>query len=206
MIPEKVINFIGTEDYDKILEELANFLGFDWSDQKMPLLISWFNEVLRANKQGDDLKNFTKELLSFLDEEKLNQFLNYFEEKYRQKLDELWQEEFIEETKLTEEPEETFEEKEKRYLELMKQILKKQEEPTPFFFEEDQHPEPIVEKESEKITISFSPEETLKIPSTPKLDKQELELPENTVIVRKGEEKSKEKSEEEGNLLDLSHL
>lgn len=123
MIPEKVINFIGSDDFYKIIEEIGkNFFNCDWQNPKMPLLIAFVSEVLTTNTKGDALIKLAKEFLNFLNEDELSKFLNYFEENYRSRINELWQQEIEEPIEKFEEP---YEEREKRYLELMKEIVKK---------------------------------------------------------------------------------
>ncbi len=189
MIPQKVTNFFLSQDYDRFIEDIASFLGLTWEGENMSRLIAFINDLLKTNKKGDNFKESAKNWLNFLEESKLNEFLDYFEKKWRGKIDELWQEEVVTKTeevgaKINEE--ETFEEKEKRYLELMKEILKAEEKD-----KDTQSPE-------KKITISWQPIKEISPPPPPS------SLSEGTIIIRK--KKAEEKSEEDKNLLDLSNL
>lgn len=193
MIPTKVINFLGSQDYDKLGEDLANFLGFTWGDEKMPRLLVFMNEVLKENRKEDGLKASAQKWLDFLEETKRNEFLDYFEKNWRAKIEELWQEEPIKE----EEVEETFEEREKRYLELMQEILKI----------EKPKKEEIKLTEEKKKVITLEPEEIeekREISINWQSTKEESVLPEGTIIIKKKEEE--EKPEDGEKLLDLSNL
>lgn len=200
MTPAKVIQFLGGQGYDKLAEDLANFLGFTWGDKKMPKLLAFINEVLKENRKGDSLKASAQKWLDFLEETKRQEFLDYFEKNWLTKIDELWREE-SDEVKEIEEPdevEETFEEREKRYLELMKEIVKFGPKKT----------EEIQPEEEKKKIISFEANEI-----TPKKEmlvswqsqkEEETELPEGTIIIKKKEEEQKIEKKED--LLDLSNL
>ena len=211
MIPEKVVNFIGSDEYDRDLEDLAKFLGFGWDDKRMSTLISWFNEVLRENKKGDDLKKITHQFLGFLDPEKLNYFLSYFNEKLGYKINNLWEEEERPKSPEILISEDTFEEREKKYLKLMEEILKlKQKEKETFQkidkelqeFEEISKPERNTAKEEK---LQKTPSEILVVWGSNK-EKEFQELPEGTIVIKKKEDAEIKNLNESEDVLDLSKL
>lgn len=193
MIPQKVIDFFFSEEYERFISDLGSFLGLNWESEQMPQLINFANELLKTNKKGEELEKDLRRWLDFIDENKRNEFLIYIEEKWRGKIDELWQEEVEEERE-----EETYEEKERRYRELMKEILMLEKEETSRVEGEQE------ERTEEKEVIVLEPKERKSVSVSwepPK--KEESELPEGTIVITKKEE---EKTDKDENLLDLSNL
>lgn len=194
MISEKISDFIKSEDYNKLVEDLSSFLGFTWGDTRMAKLLIFVNEVLKENLKKDSLKASAQKWLDFLEETKRNEFLDYFEKNWRTVIEKLWQEESLKD----EENEETFEEREKRYLELMKEIINLPTKET----KETQS------KEKKKVitfeTKEVSPKKEVLINWQLQKEK-DIELPEGTIIIKKKEEKRKIDEERE-DFLDLSNL
>jgi hypothetical protein len=195
---EKIIEFIGGNEYFKSVEEIGNFLKITWEDERMPKIINLTEDILRYNQTSETpVKELIKKWLDFLNDEEVNKLYQFLEENFLPKVRELWQEK---ETPATEEEtEETFEEKEKRYIELMKTIIQ-----SPQF----QKKEKKVEEKKEKIEEKKEVEEYKTITFEPKEEKREEipkeSLPEDAIIItKKKEEKPKKEGEE---FLDLSKL
>jgi len=208
MATEKIIEFIGSDEYLKITEEIGNFLKINWEDEKMPKIINLTEDILRYNQTGEtQVKELIKKWLNFLNEEEINNLYEFLNENFLPKVRELWQEEPIEEIKTEEE--ETFEEKEKRYFELMKTIIKypqtkKEEKEVKKEEGEEKEVKEEGREEKEEVeefkTITFGPKEEHK--------KEEIlleELPQGTIIITK-KKKEEEKPKGEKDFLDLSEL
>jgi len=193
---EKIIEFIGSDEHFKLIEELGNFLKITWGDERMPKIINLTEDILRYNQTSETpVKELIKKWLDFLNEEEVNNFYQFLNENFLPKVRELWQEEIPE----TKETEETFEEKEKRYIELMKEIIK-----YPQFQKKEKIEKEIKEEETKKEieehkTITFEPKENKK----KEIHKESL--PEDAVIITKKKEEEKPEKEEE-EFLDLSKL
>jgi hypothetical protein len=200
---EKIIEFIGSDDFFKIVEEVGNFLEITWEDERMSKIINLTEDILRYNQTSETpVKELIKKRLDFLNEEEISNLYNFLNENFLPKVRELWQEEDIAEEESEETEEESFEEKEKRYIELMKEIIK-----YPQFQKKEKIKEEIKKEEPKKEveeikTITFEP------PKEKRETKEETtteNLPEEIIVITKKEEKEEEKKEEE-KLLDLSNL
>jgi hypothetical protein len=203
MIPEKVRKFAASDEHLAITDSICEFLKIPEEDyEKTPKVYHLTEDILRYNQTSETpVKELIKKWLDFLNEEEVNNLYQFLEENFLPKVRELWQEEDIIETEMegVEETEETFEEKEKRYIELMKTIIQ-----TPQF----QKKEKTAEEKKEKIkeekeveeykTITFEPKEEHK------KETKEESLPETTIVItKKKEEKQPPEGEE---FLDLSKL
>jgi hypothetical protein len=205
MNKEKITEFIGSDEHFKIIEKIGNFLKITWENERMPKIINLTEDIIRYNQTSEtQVKELIKKWLDFLNEEEINNLYNFLNENFLPKVRELWQEEDIIETEIegVEKNEETFEEKEKRYIELMKEIIKH-----PQFQKKEKIKEEIKKEEPKKEveeikTITFEP------PKEKREAKEETtteNLPEEIIVITKKEEKEEEKKEEE-KFLDLSNL
>jgi hypothetical protein len=189
---EKIIEFIGSDEFFRIVEEIGNFLKITWEDERMPKIINLTEDILRYNQTSETLvKELIKKWLDFLNEEEVNNLYNFLNENFLPKVRELWQEEDIIEEESEKAEEESFEKKEKRYIELMKTIIKHPQKPI------KEKLEPAKEVKEYK-TITFEPEEEHK------KEIEEESLPETMIVITK--KKEEEKPKEEGEFLDLSKL
>jgi hypothetical protein len=193
----KTTEFIGSDEYFKIVEEIGNFLKITWEDERMPRIINLTEDILRYNQTSETpVKELIKKWLDFLNEDEVNKLYNFLEENFLPKVRELWQEENIRETEVegVKETEETFEEKEKRYIELMKTIIQYPQKP-----KEKPEKKEETKKEVEVYkTITFEPQQEHK------KETKEESLPETTIVITKKKEEEKQKEGEE--FLDLSKL
>jgi phosphatidylinositol kinase/protein kinase (PI-3 family) len=190
---EKIIEFIGSNEYFKIVEEISNFLKITWEDERMSKIINLTDDILRYNQIAETpVKELIKKWLDFLNEEEVNNLYNFLNENFLPKVRELWQEKEILTTK--EETEETFEEKEKRYIELMKTIIQYPQKTK----EKSEKKEETKKEVEEYKTITFEPKEEHK------KETKEESLPETTIVITKKKEEEKPPEGEE--FLDLSKL
>ncbi|GIW67193.1 MAG: hypothetical protein KatS3mg096_061 [Candidatus Parcubacteria bacterium] len=201
---KEIIKFIGSEEYDKQVEDIGKSLGFNWGDKEMTKIIILMDGIVKYNLTSENqVKEAIKKWLDFLNEEQINSLYNYLKENFLPKVKELWQKEEIE---ISEEtiPEETFEEKEKKYIEMMKELIKTGELKLPPKRETKQiiEQKPKEEKEEVKI-ITFEPEEKINLKE--KSTQEGTTLPESAIIIKKKGEEEKPKPEDE-ELLDLSKL
>jgi hypothetical protein len=188
----KIIEFIGSDEYFKKVEEIGNFLKITWEDEKMPKIINLTEDILRYNQTSEiPVKELIKKWFDFLNEEEINNLYNFLKENFLPKVKELWQEEEIPITE--KETEETFEEKEKRYIELMKTIIQYPQKPK----EKPEKKEEIKKEVEEYKTITFEPQ------PEHKKETEEESLPETAIVITK---KKEEKPPEGEEFLDLSRL
>jgi Zn-dependent M32 family carboxypeptidase len=146
---EKIIEFIGSDEFFRIIEEIGNFLKITWEDEKMSKIINLAEDILRYNQTSETpVKELIKKWLAFLNEEEVNNLYNFLKENFLPKVRELWQEEI---PTTEEETEETFEEKEKRYIELMKTIIQYPQKPK----EKPEKKEETKKEVEEYKTITF---------------------------------------------------
>ncbi len=201
---EKLKKFLISDEFYKLVDNLDNMLDVDpEQDFKkdfdvVGFLYTYFKEKL----EGENLINYLKTKLDWLTEENLNNLLKFIQENLHQKREELWQEETPKkEEKII--PQESFEEKEKRYLELMKSIVKPIEEKEKKTKEEQPKTEEVKKKtivlETEKKPLK---EEAILIEWEGKEEKK-LELPKDTIIIKHKEKKGSEKGDE---VIDLSEI
>lgn len=212
MIPNKVFNFISSEEYFNLINDLLKFLKLSNEDDNSPKVVNFVNEVLRENKNSEETRKIAPEILDFLNDQSREDFLNYFEANYRKKINELWVESLEDkEVKIADEgsvvakekgdkkaTEESYEEKEKRYLELMRNIFNLEPSPPKTEIKEE------IEEEPKKI-ITFEGEEGVSINWPTKEEKKEPDLSDitdETIVIRK-EEKEKPTTDD---FLDLSNL
>lgn len=193
---DKIIKFISSEEYDKKLEEVGSFLNITWEDERMSKIILLMDSITKYNLLSENqIKETTKKWLDFLNEEQINSLYNYLQENFLPKVKELWQEE--EEKKIeTATEEETFAEKEKKYVAIMENLIKNQK----IKLLPQKEKKPLIKEETKEIkTITFVPEKKHH------QEKEEKLLPESVIIIKKKEENEKQKFEDE-ELLDLSKL
>jgi hypothetical protein len=194
MTSTKAIEFIGSNEYFEIIKKIGDLFHIDWGDEKMPKIIALVNNILRYNQTAEmSVKELIKKWLDFLNEEEINNLYNFLNENFLPKVKELWSEEIIEE-----ESEEPFEEREKRYLELMKTILKYPQKEKPVEKPVEKKKEEKKEIKEEYKTITFEPKEK------PKKEISVEALSEGTIIITKKKEEEQKKEEKE--FLDLSKL
>jgi hypothetical protein len=190
----KAIQFILSEEHLEIIEKIGKFLNINWGEEKMQNIIDLTEDILRYNQTSETpVKELIKKWLDFLNDEEVNNLYQFLSENFLPKVRELWQEE---EEEIEEESveraviEETFEEKEKRYLEMMKNLVQPIKEKT--------NPvETKTEEDTEEFkTISYQPQKEEQKPLTEN-------LPENTIVITK---KKEEEQKGEDKLLDISNL
>jgi hypothetical protein len=194
----KIIKFIGSDEYFKIVEEIGNFFKITWGDERMPKIINLTEDILRYNQTSETpVKELIKKWLNFLNENEINNLYQFLNENFLPKVSELWQEEETPESE-EEVTKETFEEKEKRYLELMKTMIKFPQSKQEKKIEEKKEKVEAKEKVEEYKTITFEPKDEHK-----KVTEEES-LPETTIVITK--KKEEEKPPEGDEFLDLSKL
>jgi hypothetical protein len=204
----KALKFLGSDEELKIIEEIRNLLGIDWKNEKAPRIFSLTEDILRYNQTSETpVKELIKKWLDFLQEDEVNKLYQFLEENFLPKVRALWQEEDIteeesEENEKAQEAKETFEEKERRYVELMKVVLPQKVEKEAK--EEKTKEEPQKTEEVKYKTISFEPEEELPAIPPKKEVTEEETLEDNIIIISKKKEEPEEKGGEE--VLDLSKL
>jgi hypothetical protein len=193
MAEKKALEFLGSEEELKIIETIGNLLKIGWEDEKISKIGYLTEEIIRFNKTSEaQVKEVIKKWLDFLNEDEINNLYQFLAENFLPKVRELWQEEEKIEEESVERAviEETFEEKEKRYLEMMKNLVQPIKEKT--------NPvETKTEEDTEEFkTISYQPQKEEQKPSTEN-------LPENTIVITKKKE-AEQKGEDK--LLDISNL
>ena len=193
MAEKKALEFLGSEEELKIIETIGNLLKIGWEDEKISKIGYLTEEIIRFNKTSEaQVKELIKKWLDFLNEDEINNLYQFLAENFLPKVKELWQEEEKPEEESVERAviEETFEEKEKRYLEMMKNLVQPIKEKT--------NPvETKTEEDTEEFkTISCQPQKEEQKPSTEN-------LPENTIVITKKKE-AEQKGEDK--LLDISNL
>ncbi len=198
MFEKKALEFLGSEEELKIIETIGNLLKIDWEDEKISKIGYLTEEIIRFNKTSEtQVKELIKKWLDFLNEDEVNKLYQFLNENFLPKVRKLWQEEITEtegEKIESEKTEETFEEKEKKYIELMEKVIQYQQNSK----EKSENKEEI-KKEVEKYkTITFEPKEEHKI------EPKKESLPETTIVIIKKKEEEKQKEGEE--FLDLSKL
>ncbi len=201
---EKLKDFLVSDEFFYLLSKINELLDINIEQDfgKVADVAVFLDIYFRERIYGEDLINYLKTNLSWLSEENLNNLLKFIQENLHPKREELWQEE-TSKTETETIPQESFEEKEKRYLELMKSIVKPIEENE----KKTQQEQPKIE-EVQKKTIVLEPEkkplkeEAIVIEWEGKEEKR-LELPKDTIIIKHKEKKSGEKSDE---VIDLSEI
>jgi hypothetical protein len=194
----KIIKFIGSDEYFKIVEEIGNFFKITWGNERMPKIINLTEDILRYNQTSETpVKELIKKWLNFLNENEINNLYQFLNENFLPKVSELWQEEETPESE-EEVTKETFEEKERRYLELMKTMIKFPQSKQEKKIEEKKEKVEAKEKVEEYKTITFEPKDEHK-----KVTEEES-LPETTIVITK--KKEEEKPPEGDEFLDLSKL
>jgi hypothetical protein len=189
----KALKFLGSAEELKTIEEIKNLLKIDWGDEKASGIFALTEDIIRNNKTSEiEVKESIKKHLNFLNEDEINNLYQFLAENFLPKVRELWQEEEKPEEESVERVviEETFEEKEKRYLEMMKNLVQPTKEKT--------NPvETKTEEDTEEFkTISYQPQKEEQKPLTEN-------LPENTIVITKKKE-AEQKGEDK--LLDISNL
>ncbi len=206
--PLEVLDFVGSEEEFQMIKDIGNFIGVTGlEDERMINVSNLVYDLVVYKKLGSELKETIKNHLNFLDEEKINALESYLQEKYQSFIEDIWKkaelkekkEEKIEENrsavwanveKIEQTKEETFEEKEKRYIEMMNKVMgvETKEEAK----EERLVTAPSVLKEAKEVIVTWK-----------ETEKPE-ELPEGTIVIKKKEEERKVEKKED--LLDLSNL
>jgi hypothetical protein len=198
MFEKKALDFLGSEEELKIIETIGNLLKIDWEDEKISKIGYLTEEIIRFNKTSEtQVKELIKKWLDFLNEDEVNKLYQFLNENFLPKVRKLWQEEITEtegEKIESEKTEETFEEKEKKYIELMEKVIQYQQNSK----EKSENKEETKKEVEEYKTITFEPKEEHKI------EPKEESLPETTIVIIKKKEEEKPKEGEE--FLDLSKL
>jgi chemotaxis protein histidine kinase CheA len=209
---EKIIEFIGSDEFFRIVEEIGNFLKITWEDERMPKIINLAEDILRYNQTSETpVKELIKKWLDFLNEDEVNNLYQFLNENFLPKVRELWQEKNVAEEEVEKTEEESFEEREKRYLELMKTIIQYPQKPKEKIEKEESKKEEPEKEIEEYKTITFEPQEQkLESQSEEKTifiskETPQQNLPEGTIIIttKKEEEEPKEKDEK---ILDFSDI
>jgi hypothetical protein len=90
---EKIIEFIGSDEFFRIVEEIGNFLKITWEDERMPKIINLAEDILRYNQTSETpVKELIKKWLDFLNEDEVNNLYQFLNENFLPKVRELWQE------------------------------------------------------------------------------------------------------------------
>jgi hypothetical protein len=204
MASTKAIEFIGSSEYFEIIKKIGDLFNIIWGDKRMPKIIALINNILRYNQTSEtSVKELIKKWLNFLQEEEVNKLYQFLEENFLPKVRELWQEEDV----IEEESEEkSFEEREKRYIELMETIIQYPQRPKQEKIDEKpkkKEKEETKEEVKEYKTITFEPQQEYKKEISEKSKPQES-LPETIIIITKKKEEEKPPEGEE--FLDLSRL
>jgi len=187
MPPKKLLDFLVSPGFYQLIDRTDEFLKIDpkvdgEKDGKVTLFLDYY---FRERLSGSTLKIYAKQILDFLSDEEINNLLNFVQQNFFDLREKLWQEEKV--LKETEETKpETFEEKAKKYQEIMEPLIKR-----------IARPEKEKAKEKTFKTITFQPEEKHPEPESPKT------LPETAIIIKKTEEEKPKEGEE---VLDLSKL
>jgi len=203
MASTKAIEFIGSSEYFEIIKKIGDIFNIIWGDKRMPKIIALINNILRYNQTSEtSVKELIKKWLDFLQEEEVNKLYQFLEENFLPKVRKLWQEEDV----IEEESEEkSFEEREKRYIELMETIIQYPQRPKQEKI--DEKPKKKEEETKEEVkeykTITFEPQQEYKKEISEKSKPQES-LPETIIIITKKKEEEKPSEGEE--FLDLSRL
>lgn len=203
-VEEKINNFLLSAEVRKIAKEVISILGLEIESFNLGIGLALLDLITENRIKESELKDFIKDFLEKNEietsEDKISQIYDYLVKNFLPKTLELWKEEI----EAIEIKEESFEEKEKRYLEIMKEVIKKPveeklEETKPV---EKTIKEKIDEEEKRKILIEPKIEEqkTLTIGFE---EKKEETLPEGAVIIKI---KDDEEKKEEREILDLSNL
>ena len=203
MASTKAIEFIGSSEYFEIIKKIGDIFNIIWGDKRMPKIIALINNILRYNQTSEtSVKELIKKWLDFVQEEEVNKLYQFLEENFLPKVRKLWQEEDV----IEEESEEkSFEEREKRYIELMETIIQYPQRPKQEKI--DEKPKKKEEETKEEVkeykTITFEPQQEYKKEISEKSKPQES-LPETIIIITKKKEEEKPPEGEE--FLDLSRL
>jgi len=199
----KALEFLGSDEELKIIEDIRNLLKIDWGNEKASGIFSLTENILRYNQTSEtSIKELIKKWLDFLNEDEINNLYQFLAENFLPKVRELWQEEDkkneedeeneeIQKNKEVQKNKESFEEKEKKYIELMKNIVQPPQS-------QKEKPKEEKKEAEEYKTITFEPKEEHE-------EKILTEsLPKDAIIITKKKEDEQKKEGEE--FLDLSKL
>lgn len=183
-IEEKITNFLMSDEVIEWARDLAAFLGLNTdSPEDVGPCLAFFASWLYSGEKDISLKNLIQQHFQIEDENKLEEIYQFLLQKYLPQIEKLYQTE-----EKTEEIQEkiSFEEKEKRYLELMKQIVQNpvEERQIPQTWKE-------IERKYKYRTFGFGSKPSQE-------DKKES----FEIIIKKKQEEEEKKKEE--NFLDLS--
>jgi predicted RNA-binding protein YlqC (UPF0109 family) len=196
---KKLETFLISGEFYDWINKIDEFLKIDPNkdiekDLNIAIVVyKYFFEKL----SGENLINYLKEKINWLSEEKFQELLEFIVKNLSQRREELWQKEKKEEIEESISPE-GLEERERRYFELMKTVIKK---PETFVIKKEKKeeqkfkievPETTPVSEEKQITIKWEEEKP-----------QEINLPSETIIIRSKKEEKKEKDED---VIDLSQL
>lgn len=204
---EKLKKFLISDEFYELADKLDEILNIDPKQdfERDSKVVIFLDTYFREKLAGESLINYIKTNFDWLSEEELNKFLNFIQENLFQKREELWQEE-VQEKEPEIAVEEPLEEKEKRYLELIKNIIQPMETKT-----STPKTDLLEKQEEKKKTTIFEPKE-IKPKEGPiivkwqkKEEEAKPEVPEDTIIIRHKEEK-KNNEENTGDVIDLSKI
>jgi archaellum component FlaF (FlaF/FlaG flagellin family) len=128
MTPEKLLDFLVSTEFYQLIDKTDEFLKIDPKvdgdkDGKITLFLDFY---FRERLAGPTLQNYAKQILDFLSDEEIESLLNFIQQNLFELREKLWQEEPKKEEKETQQaPEETLEDREKRYIEIMKELIQK---------------------------------------------------------------------------------
>jgi len=199
MPTEKLFDFLVSQEFYQLIDKTDEFLKIDpkVDGEKDSKVTFFLDRYFRERLSGTTLQNYAKQILDFLSDEEIDGLLNFVNENFSNLREKLWQEEIT-----TQEQEEidtqeiekikpvTFEEKAKKYQEIMESLIKKKEE-------NEEKPKPI---EKEFKTITFEPQEI----HQPKETFSQEDLSETAIIIKK--KKSEDQTKDTDGELDLSKL
>jgi hypothetical protein len=199
MPTEKLFDFLVSQEFYQLIDKTDEFLKIDpkVDGEKDSKVTFFLDRYFRERLSGTKLQNYAKQILDFLSDEEIDNLLNFINENFSNLREKLWQEEIT-----TQEQEEidtqeiekikpvTFEEKTKKYQEIMESLIKKKEK-------NEEKPKPI---EKEFKTITFEPQEI----HQPQETFSQEDLSETAIIIKK--KKSEDQTKDTDGELDLSKL
>ena len=90
----KALQFLGSDEELKIIEQIGNLLQISPEDEKVSKIFRLTEDIIRYNQTSEtSVKELIKKWLDFLSEEEVNNLYQFLAENLLPKVRELWQEE-----------------------------------------------------------------------------------------------------------------
>ena len=225
----KALEFLGSDDELNIIVQIGNLLQINPEDPKVSKIFRLSEDIIRYNQTAEpQVKELIKKWLHFLNEEEVNNLHQFLEENLLPTVRKLWQQDDTDDDEKEDidqekEKEENFDEKEKRYIQIMKTIIKhpellKNQKTKEKIFNisteninseniKKEEPQKQEVKNAEYKTITFQPEKEYKeaVILKNQTTKTSENLPDETIVIIKKKEEDKNPDDED-KLLDLSKL